>query len=188
MSMKHLKRLAAAAVVAAIGAAMVVTTAGAQSPPNPPSRFVGAITIDGQPATPGTVVEARIGGATCGTTTVFSASNESRYVLDSPALDPTNSPNCGADGVTVSFFVAGKQAAQTGSWANYKLNTVNLTVVTSTPTAPPPPPTAVITPAPPVAGNSGGGMVAGASLLEVSLVAAALGLAGVGFASTVRNR
>ncbi len=187
-----LKRLMAGAVAAAVGAAMVVSVAGAQSPPNPPSRFVGSVTVDGQPAAAGTLIEARIGSATCGSTTVFSSGGQGRYVLDSPASEPTNSPNCGVDGSTVTFYVAGKQAAQTGSWANYKLNTVDLTVTSAaaTPTTAPPSATAApsITPSAPVAGNSGAGTVAGASMVEIMLVATALGLAGVGFASTIRNR
>lgn len=186
---KSFKRLMAGVVAAAIGAAMVVSVAGAQSPPNPPSRFVGAVTIDGAPATAGTLIEARIGGATCGSTTVFMASGQARYVLDSPASEPTNSPNCGVDGSTVTFYVAGKQASQTGSWANYKLNTVDL-AVTSAASTPTTAPTAApsVTPAAPVAGNTEGGPMGNASLIEFMLVAAALGLAGVGLASTVRNR
>lgn len=187
---KYFKRLLASLTAAAIGAAMVVNVAGAQSPPNPPSRFVGNITVDGAPATAGTLVEARINGTTCGSTTVFMNGSEARYVLDSPASEPTNSPNCGVDGSTVTFYVAGKQASQTGSWANYQLNTVNLTVTTAAPTTPTVQPTAAPsrTPSAPVAGNSDSGPVSGASVLEIMLVAAALGLAGVGLASTVRNR
>lgn len=189
-NLKFLKRLTAAVVAGAIASAMVVSIAGAQSPPNPPSRFVGSITVDGAPAAAGTLVEARVGSTTCGTTTVFTSGSEARYVLDSPAAEPTLSPNCGTDGATVTFYVAGRQAAQTGSWANYKLNTVNLTVsaATATPTNPPTTPTASITPSAPVAGNTGGDGGPSTSLLEVTLVAAALGLAGVGLASTVRNR
>lgn len=190
-NLKFLKRLTAAVAAGAIASAMVVSIAGAQSPPNPPSRFVGSITVDGAPATAGTLVEARVGSTTCGTTTVFMSGSEARYVLDSPAAEPTLSPNCGTDGATVTFYVAGRQAAQTGSWANYKLNTVNLTVsaaATTTPTTQPTTPTASITPSAPVAGNTGGDGGPSTSLLEVTLVAAALGLAGVGLASTVRNR
>ena len=186
--LKSFRRIAAAVTVAAIAGAMVVNVAGAQSPPNPPSRFVGNIVVDGAPAAAGTLVEARIGAVTCGATTVFMSGGEARYVLDSPASDPAQNPNCGADGSTVTFYVAGKQAAETGSWANYKLNTVNLTVTTAATT-----PTAVPTAAPsktpsaPVAGNTAGTSGTGISLLDLVLVAAALGLAGVGVAATVRK-
>lgn len=185
---KSFRRIAATVAVAAIAAAMMVSVAGAQSPPNPPARFVGNITVDGAPATAGTLVEARIGAVTCGATTVFMSGSEARYVLDSPASDPAQNPNCGTDGSTVTFYVAGKQAAQTGSWANYQLNTVNLTVTTAatTPTAAP---TAAPsrTPSAPVTGNTNSNSSTGISLLELMLVAAALGLAGVGVAATVRK-
>lgn len=191
---KKLRRLAAATVAAAIGAAMVVNIAAAQSPPNPPSRFVGTVSVNGQPAAAGTVVEARIGAATCGTTTVFTASGQSRYTLDSPALDPTQAPGCGADGSTVTFFVGGQQAGQTGVWRNYQLNTVDLTVgaqVTTTPTTPTTtavPTTPATTPRAPVAGNFAGSEAGnGAPLLEVALVAVALGLGGVAVAARSRR-
>ena len=186
---KSFRRIAAAVAVAAIAAAMVVSVAGAQSPPNPPSRFVGNILVDGAPATAGTLVEARIGAVTCGSTTVFMSGGEARYVLDSPASDPAQNPNCGTDGSTVTFYVAGKLAAQTGSWANYRLNTVNLTVTTTAATTPTAAPTAAPsrTPSAPVAGNTGSESSTGVSLLELMLVAAALGLAGVGVAATVRK-
>ncbi|MEO8541365.1 MAG: hypothetical protein ABI577_16605 [bacterium] len=182
-----LKQLVLAATTAALASVMVVSVAAAQAPPNPPSRFVGNIVVDGAPATAGTLIEARIGSATCGATTVFMSGGEARYVLDSPAADPVGSPNCGADGSTVTFYVAGKQASQTGSWANYRLNTVNLTVSQAVATPTTAPATPVVTPAAPVAGNSGGGSSSPASVTELMLVAAALGLAGVGFASRVRK-
>ncbi len=183
---KQFKRLASVAVLAMVAAAMTVSVAGAQAPPNPPSRFVGNIAVDGAPVAGGTLVEARIGNTTCGATTTFIAGGEARYVLDSPAIDPSLNPSCGVDGSTVEFYVAGKKAAQTGSWANYKLNTVNLTVATA---ATPSPATAVPskTPAAPVAGNSGGGQSTPVSVTEIMLVAAALGLAGVGLASRARK-
>lgn len=187
---KALRRIAAATVAAAIGAAMVLNIAAAQSPPSPPSRFVGVVTLNGQPATPGTVVEARIGGVSCGATTVFSANGQSRYTLDSPALDPALSPGCGTDGATVTFFVAGQQAAETGAWRNYQLNTVDLTAnaATPVPATPTAQPTTPATPQPPVAGTGAAQASDGApSLLELSLVAAALGLGGVALAARSRR-
>lgn len=190
---KTLRRLAAATVTAALGAAMVVSIAAAQAPPNPPSRFVGTVSVNGQPAASGTVVEARIGGATCGTTTVFTANGQSRYTLDSPALDPAQAPGCGADGATVTFFVGGQQAAQTGTWRNYQLNTVDLTAGGQATTATPTTPTSVATtpattPRAPVAGNfAGSSDGSGAPLLEIALVAAALGLGGVALAARTRR-
>jgi hypothetical protein len=186
---KHLRRLGAALVLGALARALVVGAVAAQSPPNPPSRFVGSVMVNGAPATAGTLIEARIGSATCGSTTVFMSNGEARYVVDSPAIDPAGAPGCGADGSSVSFFVGGQKADQTGSWANYQLNTVNLTVSAAAATPPPTSTTAAprVTPAAPVAGNSSG---AGSSqpTLELLLVAMALGLTGVGVAARVRSR
>lgn len=172
-----------ATVAAALGAALVVNIAAAQAPPSPPSRFVGNVTVNGVQAPGGTLIEARIGNSTCGVSTVFLAGGEARYALDSPALDPLNSPGCGADGSAVSFYVGGQKANETGSWANYRLNTLNLTVTPAVA------PTPVKTPAPPIAGTnaatSGGTSL---PLMEFMLVAAALGLAGVGVAGRVRAR
>ena len=171
-----------AMMVAALGAALVVSIAAAQAPPNPPSRFVGAVTVNGAPAPAGTLIEARIGNAACGQSSVFMSGSEARYALDSPALDPAGSPGCGADGSTVQFFVGGQKANETGSWANYRLNTVNLTVAP----AAAPSPTPAKTPAAPVAGNAPDSGGTSLPLIEFMLVAAALGLAGVGVAARVR--
>ncbi len=183
---KALRRFGAAIVAAALGAALVVNIAGAQSPPNPPSRFVGNVKIDGANAPAGTLIEARINGATCGVSTVFFANSEARYTLDSPALEPSAN-NCGVDGSVVEFYVAGKKANETGSWANYRLNTVNLTVTSATPAPTTPPATVTRTPAPPVAGTSADTASSQPPLTEILLVAAALGLAGVALAARTRK-
>lgn len=176
-----------ALLAATVGAAMFVSVAAAQAPPNPPARFVGSVTIDGTPAPSGTLVEARIGNAACGSASVFIANNESRYALDSPALDPATSPGCGTEASTVEFYVGGKKASQTAGWANFQLNTVNLTVAAATPTTTSP--TVTATPGAPVTGT---GPATGSSsampLMGLMLVAAALGLGGVGIAARVRNR
>jgi hypothetical protein len=113
-------------VLFAASGALGATTVSAESPPNPPARFVGSVKVDGAAPAAGTLIEARIGSATCGASTVFMAGGEARYTLDSPALDPGASPNCGVDGAVVSFYIGGKQPRDR-RWANYQLNTVNLT-------------------------------------------------------------
>ena len=110
-------------------------SAQAQSPPTPPARFVGTVAIDGVAAAAGTAIVAKIGEATCETTSVFTSGGESRYAIDVPASEPTNSPDCGAEGSSVSFYVGGKKADQEGEWRNFDLNVLNLTV-----TPPPAPP------------------------------------------------
>ncbi len=172
----------------------------AESPPAPPARFVGSVTVNGAPATAGTTIEAKVGSTTCGVTTVFISGSEARYSLDSPALDPAASPNCGTDGASVSFLVGGVQANETGTWLSYQLNTVNLTVsaaATPTPTTPTPGTpgvgTATPKPATPIAPVTGSGTMSsggGINLAWFTIAAAVLGLASAGAAglSVARRR
>ena len=174
-----LKLLGGGWLAAVLGVALLglsgtfsATTASADSPPNPPARFVGSVKVDGAAPAAGTLIEARIGSATCGVTSTFNAGGESRYVLDSPALDPGANPNCGVDGAVVTFYIGGKKAAESGTWKNYELNTVNLTYTTPTPTA---------TPKPPVTGNTdtaSSDLAASWLFVAVGLSALALGLGG----------
>jgi hypothetical protein len=172
----------------ALAAALLLALASfsvslAQSPPNPPSRFVGSVTVDGAPAPAGTLIEVRIGASTCGVATVFMAAGEARYAVDSPALDPATAPNCGTEASTVSFYVGGRLAAQSAPWRNWELNQVNLTVAAATPTVVPTP-----TPRVPSAGNSVGTDY-GFSPLWIASVAslAIIGFAGMGFAAVRRS-
>lgn len=180
-------------IIGALGA-LGVSSALAESPPNPPSRFVGKVTVNGAPATAGTTIEAVIGTTTCGLGSVFMAGSEARYVVDSPALDPGANPNCGTDGAVVTFRVAGSLANETGSWKNYQLNPVNLTVggaTVATPTATAPPPGATATPSRvPSAPASGTGPSRGSGLdlwVVVPILGAALAVSGGLFAVRARN-
>jgi hypothetical protein len=146
------------------------TGVAAESPPSPPARFVGTVKVDGANVSAGTLIEARIGSATCGVASTFNSGSEARYQIDSPALDPGASPNCGTDGAVVTFYIGGKKANETGSWRNYDLNTVNLTYVTPTP-APSP------TPKPPTTGY--GTQESGTS--SANWLFAVLGLGALGF-------
>ncbi len=119
---------------------LTASEAAADSPPAPPATFVGSILVDGAAPAPGTVVEAKIGGASCGVATVFMSGSQARYSLEIPALDPDQTPNCGTEGAAVDFYVGGRMAEQTGSWLNYQLNQLDLTVVTPTPASTPKPP------------------------------------------------
>lgn len=158
----------------------------AQSPPNPPSRFVGSVTVDGAPAPAGTVVEARIGASTCGVTTVFMSGGQARYVVDSPALDPAAAPNCGTEGSTVSFYVGGRLAAQTAPWRNWELNQVDLTV--TAPAATPVAPTPTPTPRVPSLGNTAATDYGFSPLWIASLASLAIiGFAGMGWAAVRRG-
>ena len=177
-------------VLFATSGALSATTVSAESPPNPPSRFVGSVLVDGQTAASGTLIEARIGSTTCGASTVFMAGGEARYVLDSPALDPGATPNCGVDGAVVTFYVGGRLASETGTWHNYQLNTVNLSVVTATVTTTPGAgtPTASVTPRPPVVGNTFGESSDSANWLFAVLGIGALALGAGGVTVARRSR
>ncbi len=173
----------------ALAAALLLALASfsatlAQSPPNPPSRFVGSVTVDGAPAPAGTVVEVRIGASTCGVTTVFMSGGQARYAVDSPALDPSTAPNCGTEASVVSFYVGGRLAAQTAPWRNWELNQVDLTVVSATPTPVAPTPT----PRVPSLGNTAGTDYGFSPLWIASLASLAiLGFAGMGWAAVRRS-
>lgn len=191
---KTLKWLGSSAIAAALGLLLFgvsgmfsATGARAESPPNPPARFAGSVLVDGKAPAPGTTIEARIGSATCGTTSTFSQGSESRYRVDSPALDPGASPNCGTDGAVVTFYIGGKKAAETGSWRNYDINVVNLTYTTPTPT-PAPSVTASpsATPRPPATGSGIAGSDSTAAWLFAALGLAALAF-GVGGAAVARR-
>lgn len=158
------------------------TTAAADSPPAPPARFVGSVTVNGAPATAGTTIEVKIGDTTCGVTTVFLQGTAARYSVDSPALDPGAAPNCGTDGAAVSFTVGGTKANETGTWYSYQLNTVNLTVTTATATPTTATPGTSVTPAPktPIAPVTGSGTTPSSEGTAVWLFAL-LGLGAIAF-------
>ncbi len=188
---KVLKVLAGGWLAAVLGIALFAAagtlgaaTVSAESPPNPPARFAGTVTVDGQPVAAGTVIEARIGNAACGVTQVFTQGGQSRYVLDVPALDPGANPNCGVDGAVVTFYIGGKRAAETGTWRNYELNQLNLTYTTPTPA---PSPTA--TPRPPAAGDAlatDGGASASWLFALAGLGIVAFGIGGLAVARKAR--
>jgi hypothetical protein len=154
-----------------VAGAFSTQTASAESPPGRPARFVGSVTVDGVAPVAGTVIQAKINGAACGATSVFLANGESRYALDVPARDPGSTPNCGEDGATVSFYVDGEAADQTGTWRDFDINILNLTV------------TPQPTPLPPIVGtglaSTGGDSGASWLFAALGIVALAAGLGGV---------
>ncbi|GIW17386.1 MAG: hypothetical protein KatS3mg064_0543 [Tepidiforma sp.] len=187
--MHPLKRLAGAAVVAALlaGSTFAADTAFAQSPPEPPSRFAGSVTIDGQPAPAGTPIEARVGNASCGVATVFLQGGQARYVID--VAGAATQAGCGTPGAQVTFVVGGRAAPQTGSWRNYELVQLDLALTSATPTpAATQPPAATPTPRPPVAGTSRAHADAPSAWWIVAMAGlASLGFAGMGWAASRRQ-
>lgn len=125
--------------VALLGASgtFTATDAAAESPPAPPARFVGTVLVDGQQPAAGTVIEARVGGTSCGVSSTYSQGSAMWYSVDVAALDPGANPNCGAEGATVTFYIGGKMANESAAWRNYDINIVNLTYTSPTPTPEP---------------------------------------------------
>jgi hypothetical protein len=81
----------------------------ARAQATPPARFYGSATIDGAPAVAGTVVQAFVGGAVCGTGAVNPGSG---YSVD--VASATSRSGCGIDGAVVTFTLGGLAADQTG--------------------------------------------------------------------------
>jgi hypothetical protein len=166
----------------------------AQSPPTPPSRFAGTVTLNGAPVLPGTVVSAMIGSASCGSTATFTEAGVARYVLDVPALEPAGAPNCGTDGAVVSFFIGSVKANETGAWRNFDLNQLNLTASSATPTASPSasatPTGGGGTPKPPTTGSGGTSIESGSDTnwLFLALGVGAVALAAGGAVVVRRSR
>lgn len=132
---KVLKMLGSIGLATVLGVTLLgASSAFAESPPSPPSRFAGTVKVDGANVVGGTTIEARIGSTSCGVTTTFDQGGNANYVLDVPALDPGATPNCGTENAAVSFYVGGRLANETGSWKNYQLNLLNLTVTSATAT------------------------------------------------------
>lgn len=142
----------AALALFSASSALHVTEVAAESPPNPPARFVGTVLVDGQAPAAGTLIEARVGSTTCGVTQTFSQGSQMRYTVDVDALDPGATPNCGTDGATVTFYIGGKLANESAPWRNYDINIVNLTYTSPTPT-----PTASASPSASASPTTGGG-------------------------------
>lgn len=210
---KVLRMLAGGGFAAVLGVVMLglagafsAQTVEAQSPPSQPARFVGSVTVNGQPAAAGAVVVAVIDGVECGNSAVFLSGGEARYSIDVRAAAP-GSTSCGVwdeeagAGSTVSFTVSGEAASGTGEWRPHALNTVNLSVTSATPTATTTPdddddddddngtatPTKTGTPSAPKTGTGVDAAGSNASLFA-GLGIAALALGAAGAAAARRSR
>jgi len=191
--MTKLVRMLAGGGLAAVLGVSAFATAGAESPPNPPARFAGTVTVDGAAPPAGTTIQAKIGSATCGVTTTFNTGTTANYVLDVPALDPGANPNCGTDAASVSFWIGDKQAKETGSWVNSQLNVLNLTYVTpatatATPTGSATPSATPVVPKPPVTGSAPYSSGSDSTWLFVALGLGAVVLGAAGATASRRSR
>jgi hypothetical protein len=188
----------AIAVVAGVLLFGAAGSFGAQevSAQDPPGTFTGLVTVNGEPADVGASVEARIDGNSCGVGTTVEAEDgvNTRYTVH------VNAGNgCGTEGATVTFYVQGQAAQETGSWQD-GLSHLNLTVVvevedpTPTPDDPTPTPddpddpTPDPTPAPPDTGAGAMGSTSSTSGMALVLAIAVLGAAGFGIAGAAAAR
>lgn len=183
---KWLGSFTAAAVVGLLlfgfSGAMNTTEVAAQSPPTPPSRFGGTVKVDGVTPPSGTVIEARVGAASCGNAAV---DQDGRYTVNVVAAAPANQ-GCGTDGAAIAFYIGGKKANETGSWKNFDFTSLNLTYTTPPTPAPSSSATAVPTPKPPstglVNGNSSDNGSAPWLLVIFGAAALAFGASGLAVA------
>ena len=190
----------AIAVVAGVLLFGAAGSFGAQevSAQDPPGTFTGLVTVNGEPADVGASVEARIDGNSCGVGTTVEAEDgvNTRYTVH------VNAGNgCGTEGATVTFYVQGQAAQETGSWQD-GLSHLNLTVVVEVedPTPTPDPvdptptpddpddPTPDPTPAPPDTGAGAMGSTSSTSGMALVLAIAVLGAAGFGIAGAAAAR
>lgn len=96
--------------------------------PGVPHRFFGTVSVNGAPAADGTMVSAKIGGATVSTTTTsggkYGYSSSIFYVED---------PNSNRKGSTIQFFVNGVDSGATAIYDNGESTNINLAVTIATP-------------------------------------------------------
>ncbi|MGH2598304.1 MAG: hypothetical protein ACRDJ9_02840 [Dehalococcoidia bacterium] len=103
----------------------------------PPTRVFGAVTVNGEPPPPGTVVEAFVGGMPCGQGEVRDLGDPIGigFVVDVDA-DAFN-PGCGNDGETITFKVGGLDAPETATFQTGAFVQRDLTTA-GAPASPPP--------------------------------------------------
>jgi len=141
---------ALAAVVALLLASFASALPSVEAqPPSPPNRFFGSVTLDGAPASGGTIVSATIGGVECGSAAV-AVGETYAYVLD--VVSDGDVSGCGSAGATVTFLVGGNPADQTATWTSGDFSPLDLTATSAAPPTVAPPtvapetPTIVVTP------------------------------------------
>ena len=122
---------------------------------SPPTRFYGAILINGVPAPADTEIKALINGNECG---MRLTPAEGIWVVD--AADESALPGCGTQDAEVIFLVNGQQANQIGLFSQGAFIEVGLMVGESDAVAPPlpafdPPPAEPEPEAPPVPEDEG---------------------------------
>src|SRR5436190_20516062 len=95
---------------------------------SPPTRAFGTVTIDGQPAPLGTIVQAYIDDQLCGEGMVRRVNDDlpQGYVVDVAGAAQT--PGCAGEGDTITFRIGGVKANETGTFATGSFLRLDLTV------------------------------------------------------------
>lgn len=96
--------------------------------PGVPHQFFGTVSINGAPASDGTAVSAKIGGATVSTTTTSGG----KYGY-SPNIFYVEDPNSNRAGNVIQFFVNGVDSGAIAYYVNGKSTELNLAVIIATP-------------------------------------------------------
>ena len=114
-------KLRVVVLLAVVALLLFPALALADTPPEPPCRFYGTVTVDGAAVADGTVITAMIGGDQLTTATPAEGYSTSTYAIKI-GVDTEYT-----EGATVTFMIGDRAAAQTGTWAKGGNIEVNLT-------------------------------------------------------------
>jgi hypothetical protein len=112
-------KLRVVVLLAVVALLLFPALALADTPPEPPCRFYGTVTVDGAAVADGTVITAMIGGDQLTTATPAEGYSTSTYAIKI-GVDTEYT-----EGATVTFMIGDRAAAQTGTWtkgANVEVN------------------------------------------------------------------
>ena len=114
-------KLRVVVLLAVVALLLFPALALADTPPEPPCRFYGTVTVDGAAVADGTVITAMIEGDQLTTATPAEGYSTSTYAIKI-GVDTEYT-----EGATVTFMIGDRAAAQTGTWAKGDNVEVNLT-------------------------------------------------------------
>ena len=113
-------KLRVVVLLAVVALLLFPALALADTPPEPPCRFYGTVTVDGAAVADGTVITAMIEGDQLTTATPAEGYSTSTYAIKI-GVDTEYT-----EGATVTFMIGARAAAQTGTWAKGANVEVNL--------------------------------------------------------------
>lgn len=114
-------KLRVVVLLAVVALLLLPALALADTPPEPPCRFYGTVTVDGAAVADGTVITAMIGGDQLTAATPAEGYSTSTYAIKI-GVDTEYT-----EGATVTFMIGDRAAAQTGTWTKGGNVEVNLT-------------------------------------------------------------